>query len=139
MGYTVPHRKRIGGELRKDVFSEVERAVEEVEEDCDVVTGSSDGWNNIANTHFLSQLGISRKGPFFKGAVDTTGVETMNKEWVFGQLENLMFMRIMCGVEKPIVEDNGEYDPTEEDILLLQRLAAIVLDAPNINKGAQGF
>ena len=48
MGYTVhvPNRKRIGGDLRKQVYSEVERAVEEVEEDCDAVTGSSDGWNN---------------------------------------------------------------------------------------------
>ena len=108
----MPNRKRIGDDLRKQVYAEVERAVEEVEDDCGVVTGSSDGWNNVANTHFLSQMGMTHKGFFFKGAVDTTGVETMNKEWVFGQLEDLMFM--LCSVEKPDLEDEGEYIRTTQ-------------------------
>ena len=83
MNYTAPCRKRIGGALRLEVFAEVNAAVEEVCEDCNVFTGSSDGWDNVSNTHFLSQMGMPRKGSFFKGGDDCTGVETMNKPWVF--------------------------------------------------------
>ena len=42
MNYTAPCRKRIGGALRLEVFAEVNAAVAEVTEDCDVFTGSSD-------------------------------------------------------------------------------------------------
>ena len=55
MNYTAPSRKIIGGALRLEVFAEVNAAVMEVIEDCDVITGSSDGWDNLSNTHFLSQ------------------------------------------------------------------------------------
>ena len=51
--YTAPSRMRIGGALRLEVFAEVNAAVTEVAEDCDVATGSSDGWDNVSNTHFL--------------------------------------------------------------------------------------
>ena len=43
---------------------------------------------------------------------------------------------MLCGVEKPELEDGDEYEPTEDKILLLRRLAGIVLDGPNVNKGA---
>ena len=82
MNYTAPCRKRIGGALRLEVFAQVNQAVAEVIEDCGVITGSQDGWDNVSNsTHevFLSQMGMTRKGSFFKGGVDCTGVETMNK------------------------------------------------------------
>ena len=91
------------GALRLEVFAEVNAAVAEVTEDCDVFTGSSDGWDNVSNTHFLSQMGMTRKGSFFKGGVDCTRDETMNKPWVFGQLEDLMFL--LCGLDKPQPED----------------------------------
>ena len=42
MNYTAPCTKRIGGALRLEVFAEVNAAVAEVTEDCDVFTGSSD-------------------------------------------------------------------------------------------------
>ena len=91
MGYTAPCRTRIGGALRVEVFAEVNLAVAEVADDCDVITGSSDGWDNVSSTHFLSQMGMIRKGSFFEGGVHCTGVETMNKPWVFAQLEDSMF------------------------------------------------
>ena len=56
---------------------------------------------------------ITHKGPLFKGAVDTTGVDTMDATWLLGQLEGL------------IVELGGS------DIV-----AAMVLDGPNVNKAA---
>ena len=149
MNYTAPSRKRIGGALRLEVFAEVNAAVAEVTEDCDVVTGSSDGWDNISNTHFLSQMGMTRKGSFFKGGVNCTGVETMNKPWVFAHLEDLMIL--LCGLEKPVPEDTADadepdennspggdsgYESSEKELELLQKLTVIVLDGPNVNKGA---
>ena len=125
---------RIGGALRLEAFAEVNAAVMEVTEDCDVVTGSSDGWDNVSNTHFLSQMGMTRKGSFFKGGVDCTGVEAMNKPWVFAQLEDLIF--VLCGLEKPRPEDTADtdepdeddspggdsgYEPTEKELELLQK------------------
>ena len=59
MNYTAPFRKKIGGALRLEVFTEVNAAVAEVTKDCDVFTGSSDGWDNVSNTHFLSQMGMT--------------------------------------------------------------------------------
>jgi hypothetical protein len=149
MNYTAPCRKRIGGALRLEVFAEVNAAVEEVCEDCDVFTGSSDDWDNVSNTHFLSQMGMTRKGSFFKGGVDCTGVETMNKPWVFGQLEDLMFL--LCGLNKQQPKDVADaeeadiddspggdtgYEPNEKELELLHKLTAIALDGPNVNKGA---
>ena len=94
-------------------------------------------------------MGMTRKGSFFKGGVDCTGVETMNKPWVFGQLEDLMFL--LCGLGKPQAEDvpdadvadtddspggDSGYEPNEKELELLHKLTAIVLGGPNVNKGA---
>ena len=101
--------------------------------------------------HRIILMGMTPKGSFFKGGVDCSGVETMNKPWVFDQLEDLMFL--LCGLEKPQPEDavdaddayadeddspggDSGYEPTEKELELLRKLTAIVLDGPNVNKGA---
>ena len=75
----------------------------------------------------------------------------MNKPWVFAQLEDLVFL--LCGLDKPVIEDTVDaeeadeddspggdsgYEPSEKELelLALQKLTAIVLDGPNVNKGA---
>ena len=153
MNYTAPCCKRISGALCLEVFAEVNAAVEEVCKDCNIFTGSesSDGWDNVSNMHFLSQMGMTRKGSFFKGSVGCTRVETMNKLWVFGQLEDLMFLIVLCGLNKPQPEDVADadeadtddspggdsgYKPCEKELELLHKLTVIMLDGPNVNKGA---
>ena len=94
---------------------------------------------------------MTRKCSFFKGGVDCTGVETMNKPWVFAQLQLGDLMFLLCGLEKPLPEDTADadepdkddspggdsgYEPTEKELELLQKRTAIVLDGPNVNKGA---
>ena len=58
-------------------------------------------------------MGMTRKGSFFKGGVNCTGVETMNKPWVFAKLEDLMFL--LCGLEKPSIEDTVDADEADDD------------------------
>ena len=60
-------------------------------------------------------------------------------------------MYLLCGLPKPVTEDTvdaeeGEeddspsgdsgYDPSDKELELLQTLTAIVLDCPNVKKGA---
>ena len=37
----------------------------------------------------------------------------MNKPWVFAQLEDLMFL--LCGLQKPSIQDTVDADECEED------------------------
>ena len=60
-------------------------------------------------------MGMTRKGSFFKGGVDCTGVETMNKPWVVAQLEDLMYLLCTCGLPKPVTEDTADAEEGEED------------------------
>lgn len=96
-----------------EVKSKVDKIVEETEVGCEVKTGTMDGWDNSQKVHWLAKMGITRKGPFFKGAIDTTGVDTMDADWTFQQLEDLI----------------GELGGVEV-------VAAMVLDGPNVNKSA---
>lgn len=76
------------------------------------------------------RMGITRRGAFFKDAVDCTGVDSMNAKWTFDQLEALMYL--LCDIEVDKLEEYEEEELRE----LLQVLVAIVLDGPNVNKSA---
>jgi len=77
------------------------------------MTGSFDGWDNASKTHLLGQVAMSRRGAIYVNYIDTTGVDLMGKEWTVERITALV--ELLGGVGK---------------------VAAIVLDSPNVNVGA---
>ena len=113
MQYLPPRRKRFAGDLLDAQDSKVNVQKSALLDGIDVKTGTMDGWGTLMKLHWLAKSCITRKGLFFEGAVDCSNVESMNGEWTLAQLEGFL------------TELGGE-----------MIVAAMVLDGPNVNKGA---
>jgi hypothetical protein len=87
-------------------------------EDCDLRnktpdltrTLTGDGWDNVAGTHVIAYHDCTPKGAVFINATDTTGVDTMNADWTFQDVE-----------KRIIAQPPNTY-------------GAIVFDSPSVNQ-----
>ena len=50
-------------------------------------TLTGDGWDNVAGTHVIAYHDCTPKGSVFIDATDTTGVNTMDANWVFEDVQ----------------------------------------------------
>lgn len=111
--YEPPTRRKMGGE-RLDVECEkITKSITVIQSELETVTGSMDGWENILKLHWLARSIISRKGSFFKDAIDCTGVASMDGPWTLKHFTDF------------IAQEGGP-----------SRMAAIVVDGPNVNRGS---
>ena len=95
--YAPPNRYRVSNELLEYHYNQTKSTIEQrfLCADTDgmvprVVTISFDGWDNASRTHVLGVMAISRVGPVFHKAIDTTGVALMGKEWTIEQIKSLV-------------------------------------------------
>ena len=110
--YEPPRRKRMGGPLLEGRVKEVMTLVKAIQDDCECITGTMDGWVNLFKLHWLAKSVITKRGSYVHSATDTTGVASMNADWTFKQLEEY-------------IKELG-----------IPLVVALVLDGPNVNKSA---
>ena len=118
-GYVPPSRYKISNELLDYHYVELKNKVDQRLRNSDpnapatTVTVTFDGWDNAGKTHVLGVVAITRNGPLFSKAIDTTGVELQGKDWTLEKI-------------KEVVADHGGPEV----------VGAVVLDSPSVNKAA---
>jgi len=118
-GYVPPSRYKLSNELLDYHYAELKNKVEQRFRNSDpsappaTVTVTFDGWDNAGKTHGLGVVAITRNGPIFNKATDTTGVELQGKDWTLEKI-------------KEVVVDHGGPEV----------VGAVVLDSPSVNKAA---
>ena len=113
MHYEPPKPHRMRSVLLTNDNDRVNKNKEALLANTDTKTNTADGWDSAVKTHWLAKSNITEKGSFFKTAVDTTGVDTMDAAWTLAFLNEFL------------EEEGGP-----------AYVNATVLDSPNVNKRA---
>ena len=117
--YKAPTPKQFAVEFLIKETERVDSDKGEVLADCDVATGSMDGWDNMVKTHWLLQSLITEKGPSFFDSKDMTNVQTIDAAKVVSLLNEFL-----DAVQSPLNATNK------------LRMNAIVLDTPSVHRSA---
>ena len=112
MQFKTPSPKQMAGPLLKSQMQQVQDLVDNIFAGQDCNSLSMDGWDHVVKNHWLAQSIIGKRRPFFKSAVDCTDVPSMDGAWTQDTLETF-------------IKEIG-----------LNLVVAIILDGPNVNKGA---
>lgn len=113
--YSPPKARHFPKKLLPEQLERIRGLIEILEADTDdlLKTLTMDGWENLLKLHWLAQCVQTAKGPFFRDAVDCTGVPSLGPDWTFKVIVDF------------IIAEGGA-----------DAVNGFVLDSPNVNKSA---